>query len=278
MTQRRKHDSYAQELIEAGRAQPPVQYDVDVALARHQRLLREGAPLSDWAVAASTELAPNSPASWLAMKAPLIGAISVVLAGVGFQVLRPESKVDPGPPAQSAETTRASAVVPEVTSAPISATDRDPPVSATRGPAHTPGRDHVRRRPGKVGTTVARGEPASSAPAPAAAPQASVPAHSSEATEPSAQREPVTPDDILEMRELSAAETLLSSDPARALALAKRGDLRFPRGYFHMEREYVAIMALIKLGRIEQARSAATRFLRSHPDTSYAERIHRALE
>jgi hypothetical protein len=91
---------------------------------------------------------------------------------------------------------------------------------------------------------------------------------------PQAQR----PDDLIEMQQVAAAEQLLERSPERALALVRQGDQRFASGYFQQERAYIAIMALIRLGRIEEARTRAASFAQNFPALPYGARIRSALE
>jgi hypothetical protein len=80
------------------------------------------------------------------------------------------------------------------------------------------------------------------------------------------------------MQQVAAAEQLLQRSPARALALVRQGDQRFARGYFQQERAYVAIMALIRLGRLDEARARAASFAKQFPPLPYGARIRSALE
>ena len=89
---------------------------------------------------------------------------------------------------------------------------------------------------------------------------------------------PQAPTDLQEMQELATAEAALKRDPARALALIKRSNERFPDGYFQQERAYVGIMALIGLDRLADARAQAERFFARYAGTPYAARIRRALD
>jgi hypothetical protein len=86
------------------------------------------------------------------------------------------------------------------------------------------------------------------------------------------------PDDLAEMQQVSNAEQLLERSPERALALVRQGDQRFARGYFQQERAYIAIMALIRLDRIDEARARAASFTKQFPALPYGARIRRALE
>jgi CubicO group peptidase (beta-lactamase class C family) len=86
------------------------------------------------------------------------------------------------------------------------------------------------------------------------------------------------PDEPLEMQQVAQAEQLLERAPASALALVRQGDQRFAHGYFQQERAYIAIMALIRLGRIDEARVRAASFAKQFPALPYGARIRSALE
>lgn len=82
-----------------------------------------------------------------------------------------------------------------------------------------------------------------------------------------------------EMALLMQAKQALASDPSRALTLAMAGEQQF-RGdsMFREERQHVLVLALIKLGRVDEAEQRAQPFLRAHPDSPFARRIRNALE
>ena len=82
-----------------------------------------------------------------------------------------------------------------------------------------------------------------------------------------------TSTELQEMQTLALAERLLARDPARALELARAGDKRFPHGYFVEERQYIVIMALFHLGRIDEARARADDFLRAYPRGPFAQKV-----
>jgi hypothetical protein len=64
---------------------------------------------------------------------------------------------------------------------------------------------------------------------------------------------------------------MLRSDPGAALLRTKEHARKFPHGRFVQEREVVAVDALFRLGRAQQGRSRAERFLSRYPSS-----IHRA--
>jgi hypothetical protein len=72
---------------------------------------------------------------------------------------------------------------------------------------------------------------------------------------------------------LRRAHDALSGDPAKALALTEEHTKRFPGGMLGQERELVAIEALIKLGRIGQARVRGASFLQRFPTSAHARRV-----
>lgn len=80
----------------------------------------------------------------------------------------------------------------------------------------------------------------------------------------------------LEIAQLAKARRLLASDPSAALALAEQGQRRFPEGLFSEERAAIALFALHRLGRVDQVRARAERFLARHPNGPFSARV-RAL-
>jgi hypothetical protein len=89
--------------------------------------------------------------------------------------------------------------------------------------------------------------------------------------------EPHGSEDAKEIQEVAAAERLLSTSPAQALALARAGEASYPSGYLREERRYIGVIALFKLGRLDEARATATRFLSDYPDGPFSGRVRAAL-
>jgi hypothetical protein len=86
------------------------------------------------------------------------------------------------------------------------------------------------------------------------------------------------PDDpfVMEMRDITNAERLLSTDPASALVVVRKLQTQFPSGYFSEERAYVEVMALLGIGRISEGRAKADEFLRVYPIGPYSQRVGNA--
>jgi hypothetical protein len=61
-----------------------------------------------------------------------------------------------------------------------------------------------------------------------------------------------------------------ANDPARALALARQGNERFPPGDAAAERGAIIARSLARLGRFSEARGEAERLVHDYPDTRWA--------
>jgi len=75
--------------------------------------------------------------------------------------------------------------------------------------------------------------------------------------------------EMKQFAEIRASE----ADPERALRLAEEGHARFPRGVFWQDRELAAILALVRLGRRDEARVRAAAFLVNHPESPFREKL-----
>ncbi|MBN9166620.1 MAG: hypothetical protein J0I07_37145, partial [Myxococcales bacterium] len=89
--------------------------------------------------------------------------------------------------------------------------------------------------------------------------------------------EPPSNAGLSELQIVQRAQASLSSDPARALELARTHERTFPAGAFVQEREVIAVDALARLHRREEATTRARALLRHHPATPYAARLEAAL-
>jgi hypothetical protein len=76
---------------------------------------------------------------------------------------------------------------------------------------------------------------------------------------------------------LERARRALASDPARALALTKQHQQSFPNGLLKQEREVIAIEALRRLGKAEQAGERAGRFEKQYPDSAHRRAVETGL-
>jgi hypothetical protein len=81
-----------------------------------------------------------------------------------------------------------------------------------------------------------------------------------------------------EMDGVVQAKRALASDPALALSLAQKGQQEFPHGVLAEEREHILILALIGLGRIDEAKRRAAPYLEHHPESPFARRVQHALD
>lgn len=149
-------------------------------------------------------------------------------------------------PAEAEEPTQAEA-------APVGS---DPRVSPTNGPH--------------------RGSPPQRAAAPSnPAPAADLAADS--AIDPAPPSDEIGDGVLREARMVARARASLAADPARAFELAEQAERDFPEGQLIEERRAIAIAALVALGRMDEARPRAQRFLARFSRGAHADAVRRAL-
>jgi hypothetical protein len=335
---RRSAAETAEALLEVGRTQPILKYDVELGLARHHQWLRSDAPMPEWASAslgsAAKSLVPIVVKT--IVSAVLLGALAVAAWQSGDHP-QPSAAGAKRSPVGAERTPGVAPSARDVTSeawlaqTPIPVTDpglaSDPPArrnvradvldkrDATMPRLLRAHRELAPRRganaaaipraklepPRSTGdgrasvsqdATPARVElaaPASTQSIQAASPERATgsgvaatpepnPISSAHRARPDPAPQTQEPDDLIEMQQVATAEQLLERSPARALALVRQADQRFARGYFQQERAYIAIMALIRLGRIDEARTRAASFAQQFPALPYGARIRSALE
>ncbi len=76
-----------------------------------------------------------------------------------------------------------------------------------------------------------------------------------------------------EIQLLQRAQDALGSSPSRALDLVNRHVARFPRATLGQEREVIAIDALVRLGRVGEARTRAAAFAAQFPASAHLRRL-----
>jgi hypothetical protein len=77
----------------------------------------------------------------------------------------------------------------------------------------------------------------------------------------------------LEVELLERARGSLASNPAHALSLTSEHKLRFPGGALAQEREVIAIEALKRLGRSDQASLRADEFAKNYPGSAHRRKL-----
>jgi hypothetical protein len=80
-----------------------------------------------------------------------------------------------------------------------------------------------------------------------------------------------------EMQMLAVAQRVLPDDPSRALRLARQGEREFSGSMFSAERKQVMLLALVRLGRVDEARRAGRPFLMDYPNAPWSARLRKAL-
>jgi len=76
---------------------------------------------------------------------------------------------------------------------------------------------------------------------------------------------------------IQRAQTALASHPHRALAVTREHARAYPAGEFVQEREVIAVEALARLGRREEAVRRALALAHAFPNTPYATRLEKAI-
>lgn len=80
-----------------------------------------------------------------------------------------------------------------------------------------------------------------------------------------------------EMQMLAVAQRILSRDPERSLRLTRQGEHEFRGSMFSAERTQVSLLALVQLGRLDEARRLGAPFLRAYPNAPWSARLREAL-
>jgi len=80
-----------------------------------------------------------------------------------------------------------------------------------------------------------------------------------------------------DLRLLTEAQQSLGAEPAKALSLCNEHAKRFPTSKFAQERETLAVVALVSLGRTEEAQKRADAFKTTYPDSPNIRRLERIL-
>jgi type IV secretory pathway VirB10-like protein len=83
------------------------------------------------------------------------------------------------------------------------------------------------------------------------------------------------PSPAAEAKLLLDARRSLRDDPARALELANKHRREFKRGPLAEEREYLAIQALVALGRQREAQKRASKFVSSFPSSPHRKTVEK---
>lgn len=82
---------------------------------------------------------------------------------------------------------------------------------------------------------------------------------------------------LREIAALDAARASLATDPAVALVLLDAQQKEFAAGQLGAERELLSVRALVRLGRLDDARTRGEAFMRAHGASPYGERMQREL-
>jgi hypothetical protein len=89
--------------------------------------------------------------------------------------------------------------------------------------------------------------------------------------------EPPAPSLADEAAQINAARKALARDPAQTLALMQAAEQQFPNGAMIQERRGYAILALVALGRTQEAEAQADAYLERWPNGPLSRRVRDAL-
>jgi hypothetical protein len=275
------------------------------------RLASAGAPVDDTDAPASTRVPKPGRLGLARLKNPvdsgLLAILLAVIVGAGVitaaLVLRSEPEAVRGTPLPAAAPPVATATAPQSGALPAAAaTASDGSVRAA------PDRDHAAPAPAaRDADTAPHGSAtaASTSPASATAPHATPPnpPAPSESTAVARPLAPATKSSapparsatsralssapstaaegaltagapvVSEVELLKQARSALVADPLQAFALTEQCRSRYPNGSFVQEREYIAIVALARLGRTDEARSRASLFRMHYKNSAYLPRL-----
>lgn len=243
--------------VEAARSDVPSAAELESVL---------GALGSPGVMADGASQAPSAAKTSALVKLAGRGLLAVALAGGAVAALR-ESRVAATAPAPSPPRAEP-ATPPVVESAPepvmdtrssVAIREPDAPRAAPRRPrvATTTPATHVMATPDE--------------PSPGATASVSFPAEAA-----SAKEAPARSLDA-EANLVDAARKAVHGDPARTLSLAAEHARTFPSGLLTLEREALAIHALVLLGRKAEARQRFEQFERAHPRSVHVARLRALL-
>lgn len=241
-----------------------VEYDVEAGAARHaQRVARLEA-------SAATSAAPGAKA-WSGWGLASVVAAAAVVAGLAAGAGR-----DDAVRAGARERTGASAPVVAV-EAPRARVELEP-----RGREPDRVRTEVEADV-EAGAPIAREAEVVVGAAPVRARSGARPRAAASERSPSGSQQALGGDDddriereAAQIRTIRAA--LARHDARTALDLCEAGDREHPQGVFRAERQGLRVLALVELGRVDEARPLAARYLATSPSGSLAPRIRRAIE
>jgi RNA polymerase sigma-70 factor (ECF subfamily) len=270
--------SVAGRTLEAARARP-FQFDVAGALSRFQELVRAGAAVPSWAPGALVAAGAGTSLG-LASPAIISAVVAVHVVGGGISHLGPDRGAPDALHALlgdrlGATIALASTARPQAVTAAAFTPAVDP--VTLPAPLATPPAESLIEAPVEPRTLALAERPR----LPAEHGEHRVEVARAANTTPGAPRpsgdETSAANEVHEIEDVASAERLLATSPAQALALVQSDDARFAGGYLREERRYIGVLALLKVGRIDDGQRQGASFLADYPDGPYAQRVRGAL-
>ena len=250
--------------LEIASQHAPVAYSVDAGFERFQQ-----------AIHGATTVPPGGSISGLRVLGWFLGA-AVLIGGLGYllsDLVGDLRDPDPGHDevAQAAHAATKVRTEEELVAVPRSSDARDVPAGTLA--RESVAEAEVRDGAGDAGTAHAQSEgdsPTLDAPEPPR--PISKPSKSTS--------EPDDPETSLadEAAQINAARKALASDPAKSLALMEAAEQQFPNGAMIQERRGYTILALVALGRTDDAEALADAYLQRWPNGTLSRRVRDAVE
>lgn len=234
--------------LELASSHAPIRFDVEAGLARFEQA-RFGTKLNGAAGSGLRVLA------WVVGATVLIGG---AIGAAGLIQRDDAPRIASGPMTPATDTDLRSEDDPVV----------GLPSSLAREPAEPVAEAGHQARVGDAGAALVQpegGDPALDAPKPPR------PATAHPVAPPS---EPSLAD---EAAQINAARKALADDPAKTLALMQAAEQQFPNGAMIQERRGYAILALVALGRTQEAQQQADAYLERWPNGPLSRRVSDAL-
>jgi hypothetical protein len=129
------------------------------------------------------------------------------------------------------------------------------------------------------GTAPAGGAKAANPSSPSPTPSSARRQGTSRLETPGAEGAPLSGEAVVEseVELLKKARSALNADPLQAFALTEQCRGHYPNGSFAQEREYIAIVALSRVGRVDDARARASLFRMHYKNSAYLPQLARIL-
>jgi hypothetical protein len=276
----------------AGRNEGPSKAQMQKLALKIAVLSAGGAVALGTAKAAAGSKVAASAASWSLAK---LAGVLIVAGGIATGAVIWNRSPQPAPSASAARSPAAPVAAEQALPAQLEGAAQAAPAAMAAGqPVITSLSVPTQPEPAAADEPTARNEvaPAAAATASSAPARRAIAAHTTHApktarpeqrAESQAENPELAPESAgagpapTEIELLRRAQLALRARPREAYQLTEEHRQRFPNGAFALERDALAIQALIRAGDPAMARDLAESFLKAHPDSPHAHRFREAM-